>query len=78
MQTIHGRQIPVLIGQDYEHAMCEAEIIEDNDGGIVTITMTAKGDNANALVALLTAMEPMALSFVGIPVTPRSLAPKET
>ena len=76
MRIIHG-QIPVLLGPDYKHAMCNAEIVED-ESGIVTITMTAIGADANALVAILTAQEPAALQFVGVPITPRSLAPKET
>lgn len=74
--AVTRRQLPVLIGMDYKHIMCEAVIIEENDA--VTITMTAKGQDANDLISVMTAQEPVALSFVAIPVKPRATNPEET
>jgi hypothetical protein len=75
MIHISKTQIPVIIGDDYQHVMCEATIIQQND--VVTITMTANGQSANDLMAVLTATEPMGLSFIAIPVTPHKLRIKE-
>lgn len=63
-------QIPVLIGHNYEHVMCQAVINVEGDS--VTVTMAAKGTEARELLALMTESEIMALSFVAIPVTPRN------
>lgn len=68
-EYIH-KQIPVLIGHDYEHVMCKAVINVEGDS--VTVTMAAKGTEARELLALMTENEIMALSFVAIPVTPRN------
>lgn len=68
-------QIPVLTGFDYEHVMCKADIVEDDN--TVTITMVAKDSEARDLLALMTGGGLMALSFVAIPVTPRSTKSKE-
>lgn len=67
--------IPVLVGHNYEHVMCRAVIEEEGD--TVTVTMTATGKNAVELQHLMTTGELMALSFVAIPVIPRSTDSKE-
>jgi hypothetical protein len=65
-------QIPVLMGDNYEHIMCHAAVHEEGD--TVTITMSAKGSEGRDLSALLTTEtgELVALSFVAIPVRPRN------
>lgn len=68
MAKLSHTQVPVLIGENYKHVMCEASIIEEGD--TVTVTIAAKGSDASTLVALMTGGEPMALQFVAIPVTP--------
>lgn len=75
MINITKRQIPVMLGEDYQHVMGEAIIMEQND--VVTVTITAKGTNARDLIAVLSAMEPMGLSFIAIPVTPHQPRIKE-
>lgn len=75
MAQITKRPIPVLLGNDYEHAMGEATIEEENDR--VTISIVAEGEGAMVLAAVLTAAEPMALSFVAIPVQPHRTHIKE-
>lgn len=77
MGKLTNTQIPILTGPDYQHIMCEARILEDGDNVTVTMTMTATGQAANGLVETLTSGEPMALSFVAIPVSPRSTQLKE-
>lgn len=59
------RDIPILLGNNYEHVMGRADIVEEGDE--IIITVRAKGREAGELASLLTAMEPMALSFVGVP-----------
>lgn len=64
------KQIPVLVGHNYEHVMCQAVV--NVEGDTVTVTMSAKGPQARELLAVTTENELMALSFVAIPVTPRN------
>lgn len=63
-------QIPVIVGDNYQHIMCEATVTEEDD--LVRVVMIAEGADANDLLAVMTAGEPMALQFVAIPVTSRS------
>jgi hypothetical protein len=63
-------QVPVLIGQNYEHVMCHATIYEEGD--TITITMSARGSDAAQIAAAMTEGELLALSFVAIPARPRN------
>lgn len=69
------RPIPVLLGDDYAHVMAHAVIEEDP--GKTTVTIVAEGRAADILGAFLTAPEPVAVSFSGIPVQPRKKNIKE-
>lgn len=75
MAKITRRPIPVITGGNYEHVMCHASVVEENDE--VTITMVAKGNNAKTLAAIMTGGEPMALSFMPIPVQSRGPSSRE-
>ncbi len=63
-------QIPILIGEGYDHIMCHAYILEQ--GETVTLRLSAKGQEASTLLAILSSGEPQALQFVAIPVQPRT------
>jgi hypothetical protein len=69
------RLLPVLIGHDYEHVMGRAVI--DREPNKVIITITSEGPDGHILGEFLTAAEPIALSFTGIPVKPRTTKSKE-
>ena len=45
-------------------------VIIDEDPGKTTVTIVAEGKEADILAGFLTAAEPIALSFAGIPVQP--------
>lgn len=62
-------QIPVIVGDNYMHFMCDARIVLE--GTHLEVTMTADNEQALDLVTLLQNGEPMGLKFVPIPVTPR-------
>jgi hypothetical protein len=64
------KQIPVLVGRNYEHVMCQAVVNVEGDN--VTVTMSATGHEARELLAVMTEESLMALSFVAIPVTQRN------
>lgn len=70
MSHIGKFEMPVLLGNNYEHVMGQGNIFEE--GGEVTITIKAKGTAARDLLILFENMPPMALSFAGIPVQPPS------
>lgn len=70
------RLLPVLIGENYEHVMAQASVSQDRPGK-VTITIEATGKDGDILADFLTAAEPIALSFAGIPVQPRKKNTKE-
>ena len=70
-----NRYIPVLLGNNYEHIMARADIVEEGDE--ITVTIKAKGGDALDLAEVFTSSEPLALSFVAIPVKPHS-SKKET
>lgn len=67
-----SQPIPLLIGDGYDHIMAQADILESHNSVTVNIIVTADGEKANDLVALLTSGEPQGLRFVAIPVTPPS------
>lgn len=59
------RRLPVLIGFDYEHVMANAEIFREPDKILIEITST--GTESQLLGDFLEQVEPIALSFGGIP-----------
>ena len=63
-QTI--RKLPVLIGHNYEHIMANAEIVRTSEG--TRIDINATGEEAIYLADFLEQAEPIALSFIAIPV----------
>ena len=67
-QVISAR-IPVLIGENYQHVMAFARMVEEDDGN-VTITMTTQGNEGQELLSWLSGGAPVALTVVAIPVTP--------
>ncbi len=69
------RLLPVLIGDDYEHLMTRCTV--DEEPGKTTVTIVAEGEASKYLADFLTAAEPIALSFAGIPVQPRKNQSKE-
>lgn len=73
---VHKTQIPIITGQNYEHIMGDVAIIE-SDVVTIEIRVCASGKEASNLITLLTAGEPMGLSFVALPVTPRVPKAKE-
>lgn len=66
-------QVPVLLGDGYEHIMATADVVMNDVYVVVNIQITETGEKANDLVALFTSGEPQGLKFVAIPVTPPSL-----
>jgi len=72
--AVSKRDLPVLVGHHYDHVVGKASIEETPTG--ITIVIEAKGQEGQDLKTFLTeGMEPVALSFMGIPVTPRSQHP---
>lgn len=77
-QRITEKLLPVLVGPDYEHVLGRAwidqraEAPEEGRAAEVKITITATGEAAQLLGDFLAAAEPVALSFVAIPVTPHT------
>lgn len=69
------RTLPILFGEDRTHVMAEAII--DEEPGNTQITIVVQGDSAQYVAAFLTAPEPIAMRFVGIPVQPRKNHIKE-
>jgi NADPH-dependent 7-cyano-7-deazaguanine reductase QueF len=59
-------QLPVLIGFDYQHVMAECVVTETPDK--TEIHIEATGDAARYLGSFVASNEPVALSFVAIPV----------
>lgn len=62
--------IPVLVGDNYEHIMARADVDVDTENTEVTITIKKKGRESLALAEILTTGEIVALSFVAVPVKP--------
>lgn len=60
------KDLPVLIGHDYEHVMAKAVITQEPDK--VLITIEASGERARTLGDFVAANEIIALSFTGVPV----------
>jgi len=61
------RTIPVIIGQNVHHVMGRAEIVRKPDG-TVSIEIVADGERGKILAGYLEQAEPIAVSFVAIPV----------
>lgn len=65
------RLLPILLGQsEQKHAMARATIIEEPRK--TTITIVVEGTDAQDVAGFITTDAPIALSFAGIPVQPRS------
>lgn len=78
MLKITSTKIPVLIGKNYDHVMADVSITEELNVVTIDITLVAIGSHANDLMHILTSsQEPMGISFVAIPVTPRNPDIKE-
>lgn len=65
-QILTEKDLPVLIGHNYEHVMGKAVIAQTPD--TVTITIVASGERARILGDFVAANEIVALSFGGVPV----------
>lgn len=63
-------QVPVLLGQNYEHVMARADIVEEGDE--MTITIKAKGREFVNMQNVVAQIDILAVSFVGIPVKPHT------
>lgn len=74
-EIVTEKPLPVVIGYDYEHVMAHAVITQTPDS--VTITIKAEGPRGRVLGDFVAANEIVALSFAGVPITPRRAHPKE-
>lgn len=74
-KKVTERLLPVMLGSQEEYVISTAVVVEEPS--ITTVTIAVHGDNARILGGFLTAAEPIALSFTGIPVQPRKRNIKE-
>lgn len=65
-------QLPVYIGQDQRMVMASGKIDVVESDGEVTITIKAQGQDGLTLGEYLMGSGPVAVSFLPIPVAPRS------
>lgn len=61
------RTIPVIVGENIHHVMGRAEIVR-KPGGEVSIEIVANGERGKILAGFLEQAEPIAVSFIAIPV----------
>lgn len=64
------RDLPVIVGHNWQHIMAKAEIFRTPEGMMIQIT--GQGEDAQHLAEYLEQAEPIALTFIAIPaLTPR-------
>lgn len=72
--VIHlDKVLPVLIGENYEHVFGEMSVKRTPGQISVTVKFEGEGTVADRLAEFLMAEEVTALSFVSVPVVPRTL-----
>ena len=69
-QIITEKKLPILIGDNYQHIMGHAKIVQTPES--VTITIEVEGPNSRLVGDFVAAGEVVALSFAGVPVRPRA------